>query len=281
MLAIFFIVGLIVGSFLGAVNYRLKNAEDIVWKRSHCRHCKRTIRWYDNIPLLSFIVLWGKCRECEEKISLQYPLIELLTGLLFAAVAWKFLGSAAVGFGSAGQPARLLGAGDIVEMAFWLFSVCYLVLIFFHDLDYMLIPDAAVFPAIIVTLGYQYWKYLESPLGIASPLNPFVRALAGAFVAAIFFFILIWISRGKWIGGGDVKLGFLIGALVGWPKIIFALFIAYMIGAVVSLGLIAMKKKTWKSQVPFGPFLVAGTLAVMFFSAQLQFWANRYLNIGY
>src|SRR4030042_6942237 len=91
MLAIFFIVGLIVGSFLGAVNYRLKTAEDIVWKRSHCRHCKTEIRWYDNIPLLSFVILLGKCRECEEKIFWKYPAIELLTGFLFAAVAWRFL----------------------------------------------------------------------------------------------------------------------------------------------------------------------------------------------
>jgi prepilin signal peptidase PulO-like enzyme (type II secretory pathway) len=102
-----------------------------------------------------------------------------------------------------------------------------------------------------------------------------------ALAAALFFFGLIWISRGKWIGGGDVKLGFLVGAIVGWPKILFVLFFAYLIGAIASLVLIALKKKTWKSQIPFGPFLVTGTLIVMFFSEQIQFWANNYLNIGY
>jgi len=275
MLAIFFMVGLIIGSFLGAVNYRLKIAEDIVFQRSHCPKCKKQIRWYDNIPLLSFVVLWGKCRECEEKISWKYPAVELLTGLLYAAVAWKFLG----GWGFSSE--RILTGSDMIDLAFWLFTATYLVLIFFHDLEFMLIPDAAVFPAIIITLFYQYWKYLQSPLGIADWRNPFFSSLIAAFAAALFFFALIWISRGKWIGGGDVKLGFLAGMVVGWPKIIFVLFFAYMIGAIASLILIGLKKKTWKSQIPFGPFIVAGVLIVMFFAEQLQFWANRYLNIGY
>jgi len=277
MVIIFFLVGLIVGSFLGAVNYRLKVAEDIVWKRSHCPGCKKNIRWYDNIPLLSFVVLWGQCRECKEKISWRYPAVELMTGLLYAAVAWKFLG----GWGFAGSPERVFSAGDAIEMAFWLFAASYLTLIFFHDLSFMLIPDAAVYPAIIITLLYQYWKYLGGPLGIADLKNPFASALSGAFVAALFFLLLIWISRGRWIGGGDVKLGFLAGVIVGWPKILFVLFFAYLIGAIVSLILVAAKKKTWKSQIPFGPFLVTGILIVMFFSEQIQFWANRYLNIGY
>jgi leader peptidase (prepilin peptidase)/N-methyltransferase len=170
---------------------------------------------------------------------------------------------------------------DVVEMSFWLFTASYLVLVFFHDLSFMLIPDAAVYPAIIITLLFQYWKYLQGPLGIATLKNPFVGAVFAALVASCFFFFLIWVSRGKWIGGGDAKLGFLAGAIVGWPKILFVLFFAYMIGAVVSLILIGLKKKTWKSQIPFGPFLVAGILIVMFFSEPLQFWASRYLNIGY
>ncbi|OGI27608.1 MAG: hypothetical protein A2359_04770 [Candidatus Moranbacteria bacterium RIFOXYB1_FULL_43_19] len=275
MIAIFFIVGLIVGSFLGAVNYRLKTAEDIVFKRSHCPHCKKKIRWYDNVPLLSFVVLWGKCRACEKNISWKYPAVELLTGLLYAAVAWKFLGGWGV------SPEKMLTGPDVAEMSFWLFTVSYLVLIFFHDLSFMLIPDAAVYPAIIITLLFQYWKYLQGPLGIATLKNPFVGAFFAALVASCFFFLLIWMSRGKWIGGGDVKLGFLAGTIVGWPKILFVLFFAYMIGAVASLILIGLKKKTWKSQIPFGPFLVTGILIVMFFSEQLQFWANRFLNIGY
>lgn len=277
MIAIFFIVGLIIGSFLGAVNYRLKTAEDIVFERSHCPKCKQKIRWYDNIPLLSFVILAGQCRDCKKKISWEYPLIELVTGLLFAAVAWKFLGA----WGFAADPSRIFTNHDIIEMSFWLFSACYLVLIFFHDLDFMLIPDAAIYPAIIVSLAYQSYRYLESPLGIATLKAPITSALFAAFVAALFFFFLIWISKGKWIGGGDVKLGFLAGAIVGWPKVLFVLFFAYMIGAVISLFLIASKKKTWKSQIPFGPFLVTGIFIVLFFSEQIQFWANRYLDIGY
>jgi len=279
MILIFFIVGLIIGSFLGAVNYRLKTAEDIVWKRSHCPRCKHAIRWYDNIPLLSFIVLFGRCRDCRKYISWEYPLIELTTGALFAAAAARFFGSPLLGISGIVSGASETSA--IIDMSFFLFAVCYLVLIFWHDYDYMLISDAVVYPAMIVTVFYQAYKYTQSPLGIADFRSPFTSALIAALAAAVFFFALIWVSKGKWIGGGDVKLGFLAGLIVGWPKILFVLFLAYLIGSVVSLGLIALKKKTWKSQIPFGPFIVAAIFIVLFFSEQIQFWANRYLNIGY
>ncbi len=277
MIIIFFLAGLIIGSFMGAVNYRLKVAEDIVWKRSHCPKCKKTIRWYDNIPLLSFIILWGECRECKGKISWKYPAIELATGLLYAAVAWKFFGGLNFGAGAG----RILSQAELVDMAFWIFTVSYLVLIFFHDLSFMLIPDAVVYPAIGVTLIYQFWKYLESPLGIATVKAPITGALFAGFAAAFFFFALLWISGGKWIGGGDVKLGFLAGAIVGWPGILIVLFFSYTIGAVVSVALVLLKMKTWKSQIPFGPFLVAGILIIMFFGEPLRFLANRYLSLGY
>lgn len=279
MIIIFFIVGLIIGSFLGAVNYRLKVDEDIVLARSHCPLCKHPIRWYDNVPLLSFILLFGKCRDCKKYISLEYPLIELMTGVLFAAVAVKFFGLPL--FGIMGQVSGTLSANTIVDMSFLLFAICYLVLIFWHDYDYMLIPDAVVYPAILVTFFYQIWKYIQSPFGIADLRSPLTSAFVAAFAAALFFYFLIWVSKGKWIGGGDVKLGFLVGLIVGWPKILFVLFLTYLIGSVVSLGLIALKKKTWKSRIPFGPFMVTAVLIVLFWSEQIQFWANRYLDIGY
>jgi leader peptidase (prepilin peptidase) / N-methyltransferase len=279
VILIFFIVGLIIGSFLGAANYRLKTAEDIVFERSHCPRCKKMIRWYDNIPLLSFIVLFGKCRDCKKYISWEYPLIELMTGVLFAGVAMKFFGSSLLGI--SGIISGSIGSNIIIDMSFLLFAVCYLVIIFWHDYDFMLIPDAVVYPAIFVTFFYQIYKYVQSPFSIASFRSPLTSALVAALGAALFFFALIWISKGKWIGGGDVKLGFLAGLIVGWPKILFVFFLTYLIGSVVSLGLIALKKKTWKSQIPFGPFMVAAILIVLFFSDQIQFWANRYLDIGY
>ncbi|MFH0929653.1 MAG: prepilin peptidase [Candidatus Moraniibacteriota bacterium] len=279
MVLIFFITGLIIGSFLGAANYRLKTAEDIVFEHSHCPRCKKTIRWYDNIPLLSFVVLHGKCRDCRKYISWEYPLIELMTGVLFAGVALKFFGAPFLGI--AGIISGTIGTSIIIDMSFLLFAVCYLVIIFWHDYDYMLIPDAVVFPAIIVTFFYQIYKYVQSPLSIANFHSPLTGAIISALGAALFFFALIWISKGKWIGGGDVKLGFLAGLIVGWPKILFVFFLTYFIGSVVSLALIALKKKTWKSQIPFGPFMVAAILIVLFFLDQIQFWVNRYLNVGY
>jgi len=279
MIIIFFIAGLILGSFLGAVNYRLKTAEDIVWKRSYCRHCKHEIRWYDNIPLLSFIVLFGRCRDCRKYISWEYPLIEGMTGVLFAGVALKFFGAPLLGI--SGIISGAMSASAIIDMSFFLFAICYLVLIFWHDYDYMLISDAVVYPAMIVTLFYQIWKYTQSPLAIADWHSPIASSLMAGLGAALFFFALIWISKGKWIGGGDVKLGFLAGLVVGFPKILFVFFLTYLIGSVVSLALIAAKKKTWKSQIPFAPFMVSAILIVLFFGEQIQFWANRYLNIGY
>lgn len=279
MVLIFFIAGLIIGSFLGAANYRLKTAEDIVFKRSYCPICKHEIRWYDNIPLLSFVVLFGRCRDCRKYISWEYPLIELMTGVLFAGAALKFFGSSVLGI--SGIISGAVSANTVLDMSFLLFAVCYLMLIFWHDYDYMLIPDAVVYPAIVVTLFYQAYKYTQSPLGIADFHSPLTGALVAALGAALFFFFLIWISKGKWIGGGDVKLGFLAGLIVGWPKILFVFFLTYLTGSVVSLALIALKKKTWKSQIPFGPFMVAAILIVLFFSDQIQFWANRYLDIGY
>jgi len=279
MILIFFIVGLIIGSFLGAANYRLKTAEDIVFKRSHCPRCRHDIRWYDNIPLLSFVILHGRCRDCRKYISREYPLIELMTGILFAGVALKFFGAPLLGV--SGIIFGTIGTSAIIDMSFLLFAVCYLVIIFWHDYDFMLIPDAVVYPAIFVTFFYQIYKYIQSPLSIANFHSPLTGAVLSALGAALFFFFLIWVSKGKWIGGGDVKLGFLAGLIVGWPKILFVFFLTYLIGSVISLALIALKKKTWKSQVPFGPFMVAAILIVLFFSDQIQFWANRYLNIGY
>jgi len=279
MVIIFFIFGLIVGSFLGMANYRLKTAEDIIFKRSHCPKCKHSIRWYDNIPLLSFILLRGQCRDCKKYISWEYPLIELMTGLLFAGAAFRFFGVPFLNI-----PGIISGAASvnaIVDLSFLLFAICYLVLIFWHDYDYLLISDAVVYPAILITFFYQIWKYTQSPLGIADWRSPLTSALLAALGTALFFFFLIWVSKGKWIGGGDVKLGFLAGIIVGWPKILFVLFFTYLIGSAISLALIAAKKKTWKSQIPFGPFMVAGILIVLFFSDQIQFWANRYLEIGY
>jgi prepilin signal peptidase PulO-like enzyme (type II secretory pathway) len=279
MILIFFVFGLIIGSFLGAANYRLKTAEDIVFKRSHCPLCKHDIRWYDNIPLLSFVILHGRCRDCRKYISREYPLIELMTGVLFAGAAMKFFGAPFLGL--SGIVSGTIGTSAIIDMSFLLFAICYLVIIFWHDYDFMLIPDAVVYPAIFVTFFYQIYKYIQSPLSIANFHSPLTGAVVAALGAALFFFFLIWVSKGKWIGGGDVKLGFLAGLIVGWPKILFVFFLTYLIGSVISLGLIALKKKTWKSQVPFGPFMVAAILIVLFFSDQIQFWANRYLDIGY
>ncbi len=273
MIYIFFVLGLIIGSFLGVVNYRLKVAEDIIFKPSYCPKCKKAIRWYDNIPLLSFILLSGNCRSCRKKISLEYPAIELLTGLLFSLSYWYFFSTR---IGSSGS----FDFSEIAELAFLLFTVCYLIVIFFHDFDYKIIPSEIVYPAMGITLIYQIYRYFISSFSLFSLRNPLTSALLAAVIGGLFFLFQIWISKGKWIGGGDLKLGFLAGLILGWPKILFALFIAYAVGSVVSLALVAAKKKKWKSEIAFGPFLVTGIFVMMFLGEKIMFWAKRFLIVG-
>mgnify|MGYP001561295919 FL=1 len=272
-----FLFGLIIGSFLNAVIYRLekarknaditrdtadierKNAEkkinlSIITGRSICPRCGHILTWYDLIPLFSFIWLWGKCRYCRQKISIQYPLVELATGLLFALI-FNFQFSIFNEFSMA----------LIFNLLYWFYVVSVLIVIFVYDLKHYIIPDKIVLPAIFVSLIWtlSIGNYLEIgnwKLEIES-INPLLAALG----ASAFFTSLILLSRGKWMGFGDVKLAFLMGLILNYPVTILALFTAFTSGAIIGVGLILFKKKDLKSQIPFGPFLVGGTIFSLFF----------------
>jgi len=263
-----FVFGLCVGSFLNTVIYRLKTGESILFLRSHCPSCKHTLGFFDLIPLFSFIFLGGRCRYCKKKISWQYPMVELATGILF--VLFSYL---------AKLPSHLTMEQLSLEWFFVgltlnFFFVSILIIIFVYDLKHSIIPDKVVWFGIAVLLILNGLALLVQLLFINKPdsILPFLNRLLAAALAGGFFLILVLISREKWMGWGDVKLGILIGLILGWPNILVALFLAFVSGAIVGGGLVLAKKKTLKSQIPFGPFLCGSCIVAMLVGEKILDW---------
>ena len=253
-----FIFGLIVGSFLNCVIYRLQTDEKIGgMSRSHCVKCGHILRWYDLIPVLSFLILRGKCRYCGKPISIQYPLVEIATGLLFVLIFWHLDFGFELTFGI-----------WILDLIYLLLISCFLIVIFVYDLKHYLILDKVIYPAIGIALAFQIINF---------QIDNFLSAVFAAFLAAGFFAIIVFGSRGKWMGAGDIKLGFLMGLILGYPQILTGLFLSFLFGAIIGTGMIIAKKKTLKSQVPFGPFLVAGTFTAIFYGEQILNWYLGFL----
>lgn len=256
MLIIFFLFGLLIGSFLNVVVYRIRTAETVLG-RSHCRHCKKTIRWYDNIPLLSFILLKFKCRDCGEKISWQYPLVEFLTGVVFALLASQYF--------------ALEDMSTWVTTGAMLFFASAFIVVFVYDVAYMEIPSLVLWPVVVLALAFDV--YLDIGTSFFSIWDrSLVSGLIAAGAAFLFFFSLSFFSREKWMGMGDAYLVILLGLILGWPKILLGLFLAFAIGAICGIILIALKKKKMQSQLPFAPFLIAGTFLTLFYYDPIIGW---------
>ncbi len=244
MFIIFLLLGFIIGSFINAVVYRLNTLESL-WDRSHCPKCKKTIKWHDNIPLISFLLLSAKCRDCGEKISWSYPLVEFSVGILFALTGSYFF--------------VLENTATYLPTIFYLAMFSLLMIIFVYDLKYMEIPMMILWSAVGIAIGYYLfidWKMFEGVSSIFS-LNIFSGLLAG-IIAFCFFFSLAYFSKETWMGYGDAYVGLLVGLLVGWPEIFMSLMLSFTIGALFGILLILFRRKTMKSQVPFAPFLVFG-----------------------
>ncbi len=247
-----FIFGLAIGSFLNCLIYRLAHEKSILG-RSFCPKCGKTIAWYDNIPLLSFIVLKGRCRHCQEKISWQYPIVELATGLLFVVAFWRIFGIETIY--EVGPRRLMLLVRDWIILATLLF-------IFVYDIKYLRIEDTVLLPAAGLVLILN-WAVGYSLVGI----------LIAILVAVAFFALQYFATRGKGLGLGDLRIGLFMGAALGnWPVLLVALLIAYVIGALVSSFLVFLGKKGFKSQIPLGPFLAVGTAIALFFGQQIINW---------
>lgn len=264
---IFFLVlilGAVVGSFLNVVILRLKSGEKISGWRSHCPHCRQDLAPADLVPIVSFIFCRGRCRYCRKNISWQYPLVEIATALLFGLFFWSNLNRLSL---SADPMSWLNNSDFILAVIRDLVFASALLVIFVYDLRWYLILDRVTVPAMIfaalinLILGFT-WQSL----------------IAGAVIGGGFFALQFVASSGKWIGGGDVRMGVVMGLMVGWPNILVALFAAYLIGALVAVTLIIGKRKKAKSQLPFGTFLALGTIVAMLWGQDIINW---YLSLLY
>ncbi len=249
-----FFLGLSIGSFLNVLIYRLPRSISPIKGTSFCPKCKKKILWYDNIPLLSFILLRGKCRFCHSPISWQYPLVELLTGVLFVSVAL---------FLSPVQDYWITGLLDnwIIDLLVYWFLISTFIVIFFTDLRHQIVPDEVVYPAMGIGLIRQMSLIGEGGSYLLSGLG------AGGF-----FLILHLLTRRKGMGLGDVKLAILMGLVLGFPKIIVALYLAFLTGALVGVILILARKKKFGEHIPFGPFLSGATIIALFWGEEIMTW---------
>ena len=250
-----FVLGTIIGSFLNVLIVRYNTGLGLL-RRSFCFSCERELSWYELIPIVSFFLQKGRCRRCGAKISWQYPLVEISTGVLFVVIFWSLGLNWLIGMGIFG----------FAKLAFLFYIVSALIVILVYDLKHYEIPDKVLFPAIGITIVFQ----------AITNSSQILNYLLAIFIGAGFFFTIFLISKGKWMGFGDVKLAILMGLLLGYPNILSALFVAFFLGAIIGVILMLFKKKGLKSEIPFGPFLVLGTLLAHFFGNSLIQW---YLNL--
>lgn len=244
---LFFIYGLVIGSFCNVVIHRLRTGENIALQQSHCPHCKTPIQWRDNVPVLGYMLLRGKCRKCHKKISIQYPLVEFFTGLIFASVGY---------FCSMGSLESLL-AGVFYALAF-----AGLMVIFVYDLRYMEIPMGVMWSVIgfLILANVS----LDLTLGVSDGVWSSVTFMHGlsAFVAFCFFFGLSYFSDETWMGYGDAFIAIAIGLLLGPIGTFLALLVAFCVGALWGIFLMFAKGRTMKTEIPFGPFLILGLYVI-------------------
>lgn len=262
ILPLVFILGLVVGSFLNVVIFRLETGDRIVNDRSKCMACGHQLSWKDMFPVLSFLSLKGKCRYCAARISWQYPLVEIATGILFVLAFEKVFYSL--------TDFSALGLFYFFVLAF-VFSA-FLVM-FVYDLRFYIIPDEVVYSAIAIVLLSDVVNILMDPSLLN--LDKVFSIIFPAVLAGGFFLALVIMTRGRGMGGGDVKLGFLMGLVLGFPDIVLALFLAFILGATVGVLLILSGKKKMKSMLPFGPFLIFGFFVAYFYGSAIVDWYWR------
>ena len=265
-----FVFGLVFGSFLNVVIYRLNPALKLkggVFGRSMCPNCKTILKWYDLIPLLSFIWLRRCCRYCHKKISWQYPVVEILSGFIWVLMAYRlnfqFFPTFQSG-SSISQPnlGNLGEIGTILNFIYYVFILSALLVIAVYDFKWRIIPDKIVYPAIIAAILYNSFLALK----FGDWQNYFLNPLLMAVVLFAFLFFIFYFSSGRAMGLGDAKLAFLIGLFLSPLLAIVAFMLAFIIGAVFGIILIGLGKKSLKSQIAFGPFLVLGATIAFFLS---------------
>lgn len=270
-----FIFGAVVGSFLNVVIHRVPREESIVFPNSNCPKCKTAIKPYDNIPLVGWLMLGGKCRNCKEKISPRYPAVELLTALFFLLTYWQ------IGF-TAFLPVALIFVASMIALIF-------------IDAEHMILPNVITYPLFIFALlvriiypiifGAEYFTDLKySPLNLLENFPVWLVSIIGAILGGLVGGGFLWLVGEVWkrlrgveaMGLGDVKMMFAVGALLGWRLTFLTIFLGAFSGAVIGIFLIyKQKEKDFQAQIPFGIFLGIGSILALLFGEQLISW---YMN---
>ncbi|MCU1676347.1 MAG: peptidase domain protein [Frankiales bacterium] len=246
------VLGLLIGSFLNVVIWRVPRGESVVRPPSHCPGCDTEIKGRDNVPLVSWLLLRGRCRHCQTRISARYPMVELLTAVLFTLVALRI--------------------GPRVAVVAFLYFAAIAVALAFIDYDTKRLPNVLTYPAYVVGP-----VLLAADAVVSGTWSPFVRALVGMAALFAFYFVLVLVYPAG-MGGGDVKLAGVIGLFLGWigyGALVVGAFLGFFIGGVWGVALIAAKKAGRKSAVPYGPFMLLGAMVAMFAGEPLT---NVYLN---
>jgi leader peptidase (prepilin peptidase)/N-methyltransferase len=241
-----FVLGLIVGSFSNVCIYRIPRNESVIYPASHCPKCRTKIKPVDNIPLLSYILLKGRCRNCGSKISIQYPVVEFLTGLIYLIIYLTY--------------------GLSIQSLVYIILSSALIIIAFIDLQEQIIPDVISLPGIVVGLILSfivpYISFINSALG----------ALVGGGIILIIAGVGSIIFKKEAMGGGDVKLTAMIGAFLGWRYTIISLFLGFFLGALTGIILIMTKIKKREDAIPFGPFIVLGSIITFLCGEKIINW---------
>ena len=234
--------GFIIGSFLNVVIARLPMGRSIVHPPSACPECGAPIRWYDNIPIVSWLALRARCRACHHPISWRYPAVEFLTGLLFALAAWR--------------------AVTVLDLVAAVVFLAALVVVSGIDLDHQIIPDVITLPGIVV----------GALLSLLGSSKSWLDVLLGILVGGGPFVLIILLTAGRGMGGGDPKLGAMIGAFLGWKLALLAILIGVWSGGAVAIALLATGRKGRKAAIPFGPFLALGGVISLLWGRPLLAW---------
>ena len=246
---IVFVFGLIFGSFANVCIYRMPRNMSIVKPNSHCTNCNTFIKWYDNIPILSYILLKGKCRNCNSPISIKYPLVEFFCGILFLSMYYLY------GF-----------TFMLIPFCIFVFSLLVTTVI---DFEFKIIADEISFMLIIVGIATSFFNLSLGETIWQRVLGSFLGFLAGGGSLFVIAYIGKLIFKQDAMGGGDIKIMAGIGAFVGWDKVLFAIFVASLFGSIVGIILIICKKIGRKQEMPFGPYLAIASYLTLFFSPQV------------
>ena len=266
------VLGAIIGSFLNVVIHRLPHEESIVFPNSRCPSCGAVIAFYDNVPILSYLLLRGRCRSCETSISIRYPAVELLTALLFVAVTWR--------------------DGFTIVLPFDLIFVSALVALIFIDAEHMILPNAITYPGIVfalvarlaipLLLGTPHFDDLPGLMdGMLSDMPIWAASLIGALIGALIGGGSLWLMGWTWerlrgveaMGLGDVKMMFMVGAYLGWRLTILTIFFGVLSGSIIGMALMARQgKKDMQMLLPFGVFLGIGSIMALLIGHNIVEW---------